>query len=117
MKQAFAAANIQIVGGDGAFFDRFVNAVTMGRSIDGVVDNSKTVKALAGDYLSGKSSLPADLKEVLSRPALNAESLQQLSVAAVLTKLAGQSDAPGKRKIEKIIEQLKGLGLDETPVE
>lgn len=117
MKEAFGSANIQIVGGDGAFFDRFVKAVTMGRSIDGVVDNSNTVKALAGDYLSGKSSLSADLKEVLSRPALNAEALQQLSVAAVLTKLAGQSDPTAKRKIEKIIEQLKTLGLDETNVE
>jgi len=117
MKEAFGSANIQIVGGDGAFFDRFVKAVTMGRSIDGVVNSSETVKALAGDYLSGKSSLPADLKEVLSRPALSAEALQQLSVAAVLSKLAGQSDPAGKKKIEKIIEQLKSLGIDETTVE
>lgn len=117
MKEAFASANIQIVGGDGAFFDRFMKAVTLGRSIDGVVENSATVKAVAADYLSGKSSLPADLKDVLSRPALNAESLQQLSVAAVLTKLAGQSDPGAKRKIEKIIEQLKSLGLDETTLE
>ncbi len=117
MKEAFASANIQIVGGDGAFFDRFVKAVTLGKSIDGVVESSSTVKSLAGDYLSGKASLPADLKDVLSRPALNAESLQQLSVAAVLARIAGQSDATAKRKIEKIIEQLKTLGLDETPVE
>lgn len=117
MKEAFASANIQIVGGDGAFFDRFVKAVTLGKSIDGVVEHSSTVKSLAGDYLSGKASLPADLKDVLSRPALNAESLQQLSVAAVLAKIAGQSDATAKRKIEKIIDQLKTLGLDETPVE
>ncbi len=117
MKEAFASANIQIVGGDGAFFDRFVKAVTLGKSIDGVVESSSTVKSLAGDYLSGKASLPADLKDVLSRPALNAEALQQLSVAAVLAKIAGQSDATAKRKIEKIIDQLKTLGLDETPVE
>ncbi len=46
LAKAFANAKFNIVGGDGAFFDRFVKAVSVGQAIDGVVDSSPHVKAL-----------------------------------------------------------------------
>ena len=58
-------AKINIVGGDGAFFDRFVRAVGTGQAIDGTIDNSETLKKLLGEYLDGQKSLPGDLKEIL----------------------------------------------------
>ena len=44
LAQAFTNAKFNIVGGDGAFFDRFVKAVSVGQSIDGVMDSSENVK-------------------------------------------------------------------------
>jgi uncharacterized membrane protein YqiK len=46
LAQAFSNAKFNIVGGDGAFFDRFVKAVSVGQAIDGVMDSSPNVKAL-----------------------------------------------------------------------
>ena len=46
LAQAFSNAKFNIVGGDGAFFDRFVKAVSVGQAIDGAVDASPHVKSL-----------------------------------------------------------------------
>ncbi|MDO9017574.1 MAG: hypothetical protein Q8S73_23320 [Deltaproteobacteria bacterium] len=46
LKAAFENAKINIVGGDGAFFERFIRAVTVGQSIDGAVDQSEVLKGL-----------------------------------------------------------------------
>jgi uncharacterized membrane protein YqiK len=46
LAQAFTNAKFNIVGGDGAFFDRFVKAVSVGQAIDGVVESSPHVKSL-----------------------------------------------------------------------
>ena len=48
MAEAMGNADIKIVGGDGQFFDRFVRAVSLGSSIDGVVDSSEVVKKAVG---------------------------------------------------------------------
>jgi hypothetical protein len=46
LAQAFTNAKFNIVGGDGAFFDRFVKAVSVGQAIDGVMDSSEHVRSL-----------------------------------------------------------------------
>ena len=46
LRAAFEHAKINIVGGDGQFFERFMRAVTVGQSIDGAVDQSDTLKAI-----------------------------------------------------------------------
>jgi uncharacterized membrane protein YqiK len=46
LANAFSNAKFNIVGGDGAFFDRFVKAVSVGQAIDGVMDSSENVKGL-----------------------------------------------------------------------
>jgi uncharacterized membrane protein YqiK len=46
LAQAFSNAKFNIVGGDGAFFDRFVKAVSVGQAIDGAVDSSPHVRSL-----------------------------------------------------------------------
>ncbi len=112
MAEAFKSADIKIVGGDGAFFERFVQAVTMGRSVDGFVDSSESVQAIFKDYLSGQESLPADLKEILTRPALTAGDATNLSLAALLGKMALGADEDKKEKIKTLIEQARALGLD-----
>jgi uncharacterized membrane protein YqiK len=46
LAQAFTNAKFNIVGGDGAFFDRFVKAVSVGHAIDGAIEASPHVKSL-----------------------------------------------------------------------
>ena len=113
LSNAFKQAKINIVGGDGAFFDQFIKAVTIGQSIDGLVNNSDSAKTILADYLEGNSSLPNDLREVLSRPALSAESIQSLSISALIGRLMVGADKPIQAKLTELIDKAKKLGIDE----
>lgn len=44
--EALRSANIDIVGGDGQFLDRIVNSIGLGKSIDSLVAESETAKAV-----------------------------------------------------------------------
>ena len=113
LKEAFSHANINIVGGDGQFFDKFVNAVSLGKSIDGAVENSSSLQAALGDYLNGSKSLPQDIKDVLTRPALSPGDIQSLSISGVLGKLMTSADGDMKGKLAALAEKAKELGIDQ----
>ncbi len=47
LAEAFSHAKFQIVGGDGAFFERFVKAVSMGTSVDGALEHGEALRTVA----------------------------------------------------------------------
>ena len=87
MANAFDQAKINIVGGDGQFFDRFLKAVSLGHAVDGFMDASTTAQTALGEYQDGSRSLPNDLTEILSRPAIGPEGIKDLSLVALIKKL------------------------------
>ncbi len=95
LARALTNAKINIVGGDGQFFDQFVKAVSLSHSFDGAVTQGDAVRTLLKPYLEGNRSLPEDLKEVLSRPGLTQDA-QNLAVAAALSKLVKSEGSPKK---------------------
>ena len=113
LSQAFESADIQIVGGDGDFFDKFVNAISVGKSMDGAINHSDTLKQVLEPYLSGNQSLPGDIKDVLQRPAVTSQSLQNLSLSAVLAKVAAGKSKDVRDKLEELVKAAKDLGIDE----
>jgi uncharacterized membrane protein YqiK len=96
---ALANAKFDIVGGDGAFFERFVNAVSLGKSIDATVHKSEVLGKVTEEYRDGSRSLPDDLKQVLS--GLKTGDVANLALAKALT-----SAEPGALK--GLIDSLKG---------
>lgn len=111
MAEAMGAAKINIVGGDGEFFDRFMKAVTLGQSADGLVNNSETARAVLGEYLSGEKSLPSDVVEVLSNPAIDSEGIKNLSISALLAQMMSGADDGTKSKLQQLAMQASKLGL------
>lgn len=111
MSAAMGTAKINIVGGDGQFFDRFVHAVSLGQALDGVVDNSDTARKLVGGYLDGSESFTDDMKAILSRPAIDTEALKNLSVTAILTQLLGAANEGERGKLQALVARAKELGL------
>ncbi len=110
LADAFNQANINIVGGDGAFFDRFVNAVSLGKSIDGVVNHSETIQNVAGDYVNGDKDLLADIKDVLTNSRVSPEDLKNLTMSGALAKfMKGGAD---KDQINALLAKAKELGLE-----
>ncbi len=52
---ALANANIDIVGGDGDYFNSFARSLSLGKSIEGVVAKSPTVEQLISKFLQSSS--------------------------------------------------------------
>jgi len=112
MAEAMGKADIKIVGGDGQFFDRFVKAVSLGTSIDGVVESSDVVKSTIGDRLED-GRLLQDLKDVVgAATGGSAEGLKNLSISSALAALMLKADDSTKRKLAALVDQAKKLGLD-----
>lgn len=113
LAEALSNARIDIVGGDGAFLDKLVNGIAMGKAADGFFDRSGTAQKLLGDYLDGSANLPEDIKEILSRPALTSGDVQNLTLAALLARLGGKLDGDRKKKLEILLETARELGLED----
>lgn len=87
LAEAFKNAKFNIVGGDGQFFERFVSAVGMGKSLDGALENSESLQTVFKDYISGDANLAKDVKDILSKPGIGGEA-QNVALAALLSKIA-----------------------------
>jgi len=53
LAEAMSKARINIVGGDGQFFQRFVSAISLGQSVDGALEQSDTLRALVENIAHG----------------------------------------------------------------
>jgi len=112
LSKAFEDAKINIVGGDGEFFDRFVKAVSVGQSIDGTIDNSSALQNVLKDHLSGDANLIEDITGMLG--GMDTSSVRDLTISAVLGKLLTKTqDASSRGKIQQLIDTAKDLGIDE----
>lgn len=109
LAEAFKQADIDIVGGDGAFFDRIINSVGTGKSIDAVINNSEIVASAAQDYVAGDKDLAGDIKDILT--GMSTQDLQNLSIAGALQKLAAHSTGDDAAKLNMLMEKAKDLGL------
>jgi hypothetical protein len=80
LAEAMSKAKINIVGGDGQFFQRFVSAISLGQSVDGALEQSDTLRALVENMAGGSNGQSGAV------------------LAAALEKLAPKdSKGPGKR--------------------
>lgn len=111
LAQAMAHAKINIVGGDGEFFERFIHAVSLGQSLDGAIGGSETAQQLLGKYFDGSRVFTDDVKDVLSRPALSSESLKNLSISALLGQLLAKAEDGERSKLVALVAKAKELGL------
>ncbi|MGA4799940.1 alpha/beta fold hydrolase [Streptomyces lavendulocolor] len=103
-------ADIDIVGGESAFFDRIVGAISLGKSVDGFMDGSQTARALAGPWLDGSASFTEDLTKVLG--SVSTADVQNLTVSALLMKLM----PAGSGRLDELIGKARQLGLADMPV-
>ncbi|MFF5701039.1 flotillin family protein [Streptomyces sp. NPDC012794] len=104
------SADISIIGGESAFFDRIVGAMSMGRAVDGFMDNSQTARNLAGSWLDGSGSFTDDLTKVLG--SVSSADVQNLTVSALLMKLM----PTGSGELDALMAKARQLGLADLPV-
>ncbi|WNG26688.1 hypothetical protein F0U62_23710 [Cystobacter fuscus] len=103
LAETMGHAKINIVGGDGQFFERFIKAISVGQSVDGALDQSETLKQAFAGYLNGQKDLSADLKDILSKPGLTSDA-QNLAMAALLHRMAPAPTAAAASNLKSLVE-------------
>lgn len=93
MAKALGSADINIMGGDGQFFNQFMKAISLGKSIDGFVDESKVVQSAFKDHLSGERNIIEDLKGVISGAQGSSETMKNMSMTKLMNQFANSSEA------------------------
>jgi uncharacterized membrane protein YqiK len=104
LSKALGAAKIEIVGGDGEYFERFMRSLSIGKGIDGTVDKSELLSQAFADHKSGKRDLIADARDLIAALG-GAEAVRDLSIAGLMQKLT----ASGRHSD---VETLKRLSSD-----
>lgn len=114
LSKALESADIDIVGGDGAFLDRIVNSIGMGKGVDELVGNSDVLSSLAKDYINGDKNVVNEIRRALTSAGVDGDTLKDVTIGALLAKLIGKSTGDDLDKIKKLQQHAKTLGLDDV---
>ncbi|MEU5999016.1 SPFH domain-containing protein [Streptomyces sp. NPDC047197] len=106
-------ADISIVGGESVFFDRLMSSISLGKSVDGFMQNSETAQALAGPWLDGTASFTDDLSRLLG--SVSTSDVQNLTVSALLMKLMKGGGAQAGQ-LRELLDKASQLGLADMPI-
>ena len=88
--ESLREANIDIVGGDGQFFDSIVNSITAGKQVDRLVHESSVLSDVKNSFFNGDpSQLSSQIKKYTDMFGITSEDLKNLSVAALIGQMMG----------------------------
>ncbi|MCP4520243.1 MAG: flotillin family protein [Cytophagales bacterium] len=107
LAEAMKSAKIDIVGGEPVIFDKIMGAIAKGKSIDRLVDNSKTVEQIKDTFFdtSNGGSFKENLANFIDQFNIDSETVKNLSVATLLNTLSKEHESdPAK------IKQLEEFG-------
>lgn len=89
---ALRAARIDIVGGDGEFFDQITSAVKGGKAIDRFVYNSKVATDIKQTFFDGNAEyFREQLAALVHQFNLDTDGVKDLSIAALIAKMLGMA--------------------------
>jgi len=95
---ALRAARIDIVGGDGEFFDQITSAVKGGKAIDRFVYNSRVATDIKDTFFDGNADyFREQLQKLIKQFDLDTDGVKDLSIAALIAKMMGLADTEDVR--------------------
>ena len=103
--RALQQAKIEIVGGDGDYFEKFMNSLSLGKSIDGAISKSTLLSQATKDHRSGKRDLVTDVKDIVGALGGASAEVRDLSVTTLIQQLlaSGKTD---KAALKKLVDGL-----------
>jgi flotillin len=112
LASALQSANIDIVGGETKFFDSIINAINKGKSIDRMIDNSENLQAVKTALLGdGDDNLMSRIKSFVEHYGINTDSIKNLTLSALLSKIYAQATDSDKDVVMGLIETISRLGM------
>ena len=110
--EALKVANIEIIGGENQFFERLVNAITIGKSVDRTVNNSRVLTDLKEGLIgSGEQTAAQQIRQFVSQFGLTSEDVKNLTISALVGKLITKSDKENKGVLNNLLDTVKELGI------
>jgi len=104
---ALKNAKIDIVGGQGDYFDSFVRALSVGKGIDATVNKSDTLQVAFKEQLAGERNVVEDIKQILSAAGQSSGELQNLTVSALITKVMQNGSESQKQALQKLMQGMQ----------
>lgn len=104
---ALKNARIDIVGGQGDYFDSFVRALSVGKGIDAAVNKSDTLQVAFKDQLSGERDVVEDVKQILGAAGGSASELQNLSVSALIARVMQTGTDSQKQALQQLAQSFR----------
>ena len=116
--EALKSAKIDIIGGDGQFFDQISSAVQGGKAIDRFVLSSKVATDIKETFFNGSPEyFKEQLAGLVDQLQLNASDIRDLTVAALVAKLLGNGDsATVNSQLINLLGMAGNLNLANKPI-
>jgi hypothetical protein len=116
VSEGLKSAKIEIVGGENRFFERLVNSITTGKSVDGMVTHSNVLGDVRKALLGPDAQAARDqICKSITQFGLRTEDLKNLTISALVLKLIARADSEQKGVLNGILNTIKELGLGEQP--
>lgn len=116
--EALKSARIDIVGGETTFFDKIVDSIKSGKSIDRFVHNSETMTDIKNTFFNGNPDYFEDqIQTFISRFGISFEDAKNLSIAALISQLLVKAESDeDKSVLNRLLATVKNLGISEQKV-
>ncbi len=116
--EALKNAKIDIVGGESQFFDKIVGAITAGKSVDRVLQNSEALTDIKETFFnSDPDYFFTQIKTWVDKFGMTSSDLKNLTVAAALSQMMGLAeDSKVKSALTSLLSQAQRSGVAEKLV-
>jgi uncharacterized membrane protein YqiK len=113
--QALQTARIDIVGGETEFFNKITSAITTGKAVDRLVDNSRALTDVKNTFFNGDPEyFKSRLEYFTDLLGVTSEDVKNLSIAALLNKMKNLSgDDPESNEFVVLSGLAKQLGFSD----
>lgn len=113
--EALKSARIDIVGGEGAFFDKIVSSITQGKAVDRAVKNSRVLSDVKETFFNGDPEyFQSQFQAWVKQFGLTSKDLKNTSLSALLLRMIAETtDGTVKSAMQRALQLANDRGLAE----
>ncbi len=119
ISEALRAANIDIVGGETMFFNQIINAVSRGKSVDRMVNNSEVITEVKDTFFNTETggNFKQKLQQFINQFGMDAEDVKNLSLSALILKMINKTDDKDTKNLLNQLSNVSNtLGISDKTV-
>jgi uncharacterized membrane protein YqiK len=114
--EAMKSAKIEIIGGEGKFFEQIAGSISRGKSVDRMVGNSQVLADVKDTFFNGDPEyFKSQLREFAGQFGVTTEDVKNLSIGAVLGRLMTDATGDTRRKLLSFLGAADRLGMADEP--